>query len=83
MGSIFCLSLLLLITAMAPAHAYIDPGTGSMLLQLLLGGVAGALVILKLYWSRFRAWFDRGRARPADAQGPPSAVAADQDDQPG
>ena len=32
------------------AEAYLDPGNGSMLLQLLLGGVAGLSVILKLYW---------------------------------
>jgi len=48
----------------APAQAYIDPGTGGMLLQLLLGGVAGALVIGKLYWlkikERFQAVFGRG-----------------------
>jgi len=36
----------------SPAHAYLDPGSGSMLLQLLLGGVAGAVVVLKLYWQR-------------------------------
>lgn len=36
------------------AAAYIDPGTGGMLLQLLLGGIAGAFVVLKLYWNRFR-----------------------------
>ena len=36
------------------AHAYLDPGTGAMLLQLLLGGVAGLLVILKLYWHRIK-----------------------------
>ncbi len=41
----------------APALAYLDPGTGSMLLQLLLGGVAGALVVGKLYWHRFTALF--------------------------
>ena len=34
------------------AEAYLDAGSGSMLLQLLLGGVAGLLVILKLYWQR-------------------------------
>ena len=33
-----------------PAHAYLDPGTGSFLLQLLLGGVAGLVVIVKFYW---------------------------------
>jgi hypothetical protein len=37
-----------------PAWAYLDPGTGSMMLQLLLGGIAGAMVVGKLYWHRFR-----------------------------
>ncbi|MGE0820860.1 MAG: hypothetical protein AB7G75_00340 [Candidatus Binatia bacterium] len=32
------------------AEAYLDPGNGSMLLQLLLGGFAGLSVLLKLYW---------------------------------
>jgi len=35
------------------AWAYLDPGTGSMVLQLLLGGIAGAVLIVKLYWRRF------------------------------
>ena len=33
--------------------AYLDPGTGSMLVQLLVGGVAAAGVALKLYWHKF------------------------------
>lgn len=33
-----------------PAHAYLDAGTGSMLLQLIIGGVAGLLMAIKLYW---------------------------------
>jgi hypothetical protein len=41
----------------SPAFAYLDPGTGSMILQLLLGGVAGALVIAKLYWHRLKSMF--------------------------
>jgi hypothetical protein len=39
------------------AWAYLDPGTGSMILQLLLGGIAGAIVVLKLYWRRFVGLF--------------------------
>lgn len=35
-----------------PAHAYLDPGTGSMILQLLLGGVAGAAVAGRFYWDK-------------------------------
>jgi hypothetical protein len=39
------------------AFAYIDPGSGSMLLQLLLGGVAGLAVVVKLFWRRLLAFF--------------------------
>jgi len=38
---------------------YIDPGTGSIVLQVLLGAVVGGVVALKLYWARVRAWFVR------------------------
>ena len=31
---------------------YIDPGSGSMILQLLLGGLAAAAVFLKIFWHR-------------------------------
>ena len=40
-----------------PVEAYLDPGSGSMLVQLLLGGVAGAAVIMKLGWERFKDMF--------------------------
>ena len=46
--------LLLVFAAEARVDAYLDPGSGSMLVQLLLGGVAGAAVIMKLGWERFR-----------------------------
>ena len=39
--------------------AYIDPGTGSILLQGLLAGVAGLLVVMKLYWGRVKNFFSR------------------------
>ncbi len=32
--------------------AYLDPGTGSMLVQLLVGGVAAVGVTVRLYWDR-------------------------------
>jgi hypothetical protein len=35
-----------------PAAAYVDPGSGSLLIQLLLGGLAGLGVMLKLFWHR-------------------------------
>ena len=48
----------LILTAM-PAYAYVDPGTGGVLVQLLTGGVAGLLVLAKLYGEKIRATFRR------------------------
>jgi hypothetical protein len=34
--------------------AYLDPGTGSMLLQAIVGGSAGLLVLCRHLWRSFR-----------------------------
>ena len=49
----------------APVDAYLDPGSGSMLLQLLLGGFAAVGVVAKLYWHRVTSFFRR-RDLPGD-----------------
>lgn len=53
----YVLALLLyvvLIVDVRPAFAYVDPGAGSMMLQALLGGVAGLAVIGRLGWHRVK-----------------------------
>ena len=40
-----------------PAFAYIDPGTGSIILQSLLAGIAVAIGVLRSYWHRIRSFF--------------------------
>jgi hypothetical protein len=53
----FSLSL----TALAPvALAYLDPASGTMFLQLVLGGVAGLVLIVKLYWHKLLGIFGVG-----------------------
>lgn len=39
------------------AHAYVDPGTGSYVLQIVIAGIAAASFSLKLFWGRIRAFF--------------------------
>ncbi len=41
----------------APAHAYLDPATGSMILQVLLAGLAGALLFFRRIWAFVRGLF--------------------------
>jgi hypothetical protein len=48
------LFMLFLVLASGPAFAYLDPGTGSMLLQVILGGIAAVGVALKLFWHKIR-----------------------------
>jgi hypothetical protein len=62
-AGVIAVALLLLCPHLA--HAYIDPGSGSMLLQVLLGGVAGVVVLCRLYWHRLLALL--GRRDDADS----------------
>jgi hypothetical protein len=39
------------------AYAYLDPGTGSMILQGIIAGVATVAVLGRLYWQRLLKFF--------------------------
>ena len=41
------------------AYAYIDPGTGSMVVQALLAVVAVVSVSIGIFWQRFRSFLNR------------------------
>jgi uncharacterized protein involved in response to NO len=41
------------------AYAYIDPGTGSMLVQALIAAVAMISVTAGVFWGRIRSFFRR------------------------
>jgi hypothetical protein len=59
--------LALLVMSERQLFAYVDPGSGSMLLQLLLGGVAGVAVAVRMYWHRLRAFFGSRSSNTPDA----------------
>jgi hypothetical protein len=43
-----------------PAHAYVDPGSASYIVQVLVGAVLGLLFTVRLYWQKIKALFRRG-----------------------
>jgi len=53
---------------MDPVLAYFDPGAGSLLMQLLLGGVGGLIVAIRYAWSEVVSRRLR-RARPLATTG--------------
>jgi hypothetical protein len=42
--------------------AYLDAGTGSLIAQILAGGIAGAAVFVKYRWHTIRGWFSQRRS---------------------
>jgi hypothetical protein len=40
------------------AYAYLDPGTGSYVFQLLAAAIFGSLFLLKVYWKKIKAFKD-------------------------
>ena len=48
-------ALVFLVGTSAPAHAYIDPGSGSYMLQLAMAGLLAVVFSLKMSWHRLRS----------------------------
>jgi hypothetical protein len=56
----------LLLMVWTSANAYLDPGTGSMMLQVILGGVAAVGVAVKLYWHKLRVAIGFGKKKESE-----------------
>ena len=57
-----------LMSALASPNPYLDPGSGSVLLQLLLAAVLGLGVILRTQWSRIKSLFKGKDASEEDSE---------------
>ncbi|MEX2554710.1 MAG: hypothetical protein WEB06_03655 [Actinomycetota bacterium] len=55
--------LFVLILAAVSGSAYIDAGSGSYILQLVIGGAVGAAMAVVAYWRRIRAAVGRRLSR--------------------
>ena len=55
---------------MQPAYAYLDPDTGSIILQATIGAVVGAMVLGRAYLHRVRSWLSGGLPGKRDEQQP-------------
>jgi len=51
--------LIAAVLAARDAHAYLDPTTGSMVLQGIVGGVMAGLFVLRRQWTQLKGWFTR------------------------
>ena len=51
-----------------PSYGYLDPGTGTMISQLLVAVVSGAALTLKLSWGRVKHLFRRTSTKDPTAE---------------
>ena len=42
-----------------PAFAYLDPGTGSYVVQVIIGAILAASVTIKIYWKKITQFFTK------------------------
>ena len=56
--------LIFFVLFVEPAYSYLEPGAGSILAQLIMGGMAGVLMVFKLYWSKVKSFFIKKNSNP-------------------
>ena len=44
---------------------YLDPGSGSILIQIVIAAVLGLAVVLRAYWSKIKGWMGI-KSKPAE-----------------
>lgn len=49
-----------------PTYAYLDPGTGSFIFQLVIAGLAGAAFVARMYWDKIKAIFSKNTDEDED-----------------
>ena len=74
-AKVLCWVLLLCVGIAGEALAYLDPGTGSAVIQMVVAGVMGALFVMKMYWRKLVAFFSGGAPEePAEPDAEPAAL---------
>ena len=60
-GSLCALTACALLLSAMDAHAYLDPGSGSLLIQALIAGFLGASFYVAMSWKKLKAFFQARR----------------------
>ena len=53
---VYLVIVAVMLGTVAPAHAYIDAGSGSYVLQMLMAGLLGLAFTIKLSWQRLTTY---------------------------
>ena len=54
MKKVTIITLTLIFVLCVPAYAYLDPGTGSYFIQIIIATLLGAMYAIKHYWYKIK-----------------------------
>jgi len=60
----------ILFSFLEKTNYYLDPGSGSMLIQLIIGAVLGLGVLLRIFWKNIKSFFTRGKTSAEEVSDP-------------
>jgi len=72
-----------LVMVAQPAWAYLDPGTGSMIISAIVGLFATVGLAVKTYWYKIKAFLRRDAQQEAAGTDPTVDAGAEQGTEPG
>ena len=58
-NKLLSLIIIYFLFSITKAHAYLDPGTGSIILQAILGFIAAAAATMSIYWEKFKSFINK------------------------
>ena len=57
----FTLFFLLIVFYTKPVFAYLDPGTGNIILQAIVGAIAAGATFISVYWQKLKNFFRKNK----------------------
>jgi len=68
MISLLISPIIALIIPMMGTRPYLDPGSGSFILQILIATLVGSLFLIKAYWKKIKAFFKKTSSKGEDGE---------------
>ncbi|MBC8298274.1 MAG: hypothetical protein H8E55_21105 [Pelagibacterales bacterium] len=62
------LTFILFVLGAQPAFAYIDPGTGSSIISLIVGFFVAIGVLVKTFWYKIKSFFGLSKSTKTDIE---------------
>lgn len=66
--------IILLAIIRGTSNTYLDPGSGSMLIQLIIGAVLGLGVFIRIFWKNIKGFFTGSKSSVGEVADPTAIV---------